>query len=459
MSFSIYRYGKIIYFLLGLAVVLWLALRSPIVVIFILVLLIATWIVRYDSPERQMRKGAARYAANDYAGAISAYSQAILRNPSAAAYAYRGQARLALRDYQGSLEDCDLALHYNPADSEAYSHRSKARYFLGDKAGAMEDCNRAIELNPDSVESYLGRSLMQVEDPQSALVDLDRAVEIVERLPTASQQHIGYAKIYTSRGAIHNLLGNYSAALADSQRTIDLAPTFTDAYLCRGEAYLKLGNHQAALSDYSYAIQLEPGLAQSYLGRGIVHSQLRQYPKAIEDLSRAIQLNPDLVDAFVQRGSIYLYCNETQLALADFAQTVRLQPSTNTYYNVAIAQYMSGLENEALLTLNEALRLDPSFVSAYYLRGMIYDRLDHQNTATEDFTQAMELEAKQAGTVVPGDQHGFCARGVAHYRMGDFAAAMADLEQAAQLCQAYQDSIFHEKVLSTLTTIQSASES
>lgn len=64
----------------------------------------------------------------------------------------------------------------------------------------MEDCNRAIELNPDSVESYLGRSLMQVEDPQSALVDLDRAVEIVERLPTASQQHIGYAKIYTSRG-------------------------------------------------------------------------------------------------------------------------------------------------------------------------------------------------------------------------------------------------------------------
>lgn len=82
-------------FLLGLAVVLWLALRSPIVVIFILVLLIATWIVRYDSPERQMRKGAARYAANDYAGAISAYSQAILRNPSAAAYAYRGQARLA----------------------------------------------------------------------------------------------------------------------------------------------------------------------------------------------------------------------------------------------------------------------------------------------------------------------------------------------------------------------------
>lgn len=458
MSFSIYRHRQIIYFLLGLTLVLWLAVRAPILVIFILGLLIIALIVQYDSPQRHLRKGVAQYAASNYAEAVSALTRSIVREPSAAAYAHRGQVRLALQDYQGTLEDCDLALHHDPEYSEAYSYRSKARYFLGDKAGAMEDCNRAIELNPESVESYLGRSLMQVHDPQLALADLDRAIEIIKRLPEASQRHIGYAKLYTSRGVIHNLLGNYQAALIDSQRTIDLAPAFMDAYLCRGEAYLKLGNHPAALSDYSYAIQLDPGLAPSYLGRGIVHGQLRQYPKAIEDLSQAIQLNPDLVDALFQRGMIYLYTHQIQRSLLDFEQVLRLQPSANAHYNMAIAQFINGMDNKAILSLNDALALDADFVSAYYLRGSLYDALGKRDTAIVDFRQAIKLDVNQ-DKIDPGDQYGFYARGVAHYRMGDLTMAIVDLEQAAQLCQDHQDVIFYEKAVLTLEEVQHSSES
>jgi tetratricopeptide (TPR) repeat protein len=458
MSLPIYNYRKIIYFLLGLSFVLLLAFPSPVLISSTVVLLIAVLMLEYNSPGRYIRKGIARYTANDYAGAVSEYTQAILRKPSAAAYSHRGQARLALQDYQGSLEDCELALQYNSNHSESYSNRGKARYFLGDKVGAMEDCNRAIELNPESVEDYLGRSLMRVQDPQLALADLDRAVEIVERFPEANQRHIGYAKMYTSRGVIHNLLGNYQAALADSQRTIERVPTFGDAYTCRGDAYLKLGNHQAALNDYTYAIQLEPDLAQSYLSRGIAYSNLIQYSKAIEDFTQAINLKPDLVDAFSQRGAIYLYSGKKWLSLADFAQVIRLQASASAYYNFAIAQYLSEMENEAVLTLNKVLNLDENFVSAYYLRGNLYESLDNQNAAIEDFRQAMELEAKRAGAVDPGDQHGLYARGVARHHMGNQTTAVNDLEQAAQLCQEHQDLIFHEKVISTLVKIQRSSE-
>lgn len=458
MSLPIYRYKKIIYFLLGLSFVLWLAFRSPILITSTLVLLIAVLMLEYNSPERYIRKGIARYTAHDYAGAISEYTQAILRKPNDAAYSHRAQARLALQDYQGALEDCELALQYNPNHAEAYSNRGKARYFLGDKAGAIEDCNRAIELNPESVEAYLGRSLMRVQDPQLALADLDRAVEIVERVPETNQRHIGYAKMYASRGVIHNLLGNYQAALADSQRIIERVPTFVDAYICRGDAHLKLGNHQAALNDYAYAIQLEPDLALSYLSRGKAYSNLLQYSKAIEDYTQAINLKPDSVDAFSLRGIIYLYSGEKQLSLADFAQVIRLQASANAYYNFAIAQYLSEMENDAVLTLNKVLELDENFVSAYYLRGNLYESLDNQKNATEDFRQAMELEAKQSGAVDPGDQYGLYARGVARYRMGNQTAAVTDLEQVAQLCQEHQDLIFHAKVTSTLVNIQRSSE-
>ena len=53
----------------------------------------------------------------------------------------------------------------------------------------------------------------------------------------------------------------YDKALAHLNRSIELDPTGTIAYLYRGLVYEATGREEDATADYSRAIELEPGLS------------------------------------------------------------------------------------------------------------------------------------------------------------------------------------------------------
>jgi tetratricopeptide (TPR) repeat protein len=81
------------------------------------------------------------------------------------------------------------------------------------------------------------------------------------------------AAYYSQRASARMAKGDFSGALADYNRAIELKPDYVDAYIGRGGAEYKKGDPESALADYNKAIELKPDLNQAL--------DLAQTPEAI----------------------------------------------------------------------------------------------------------------------------------------------------------------------------------
>ena len=62
------------------------------------------------------------------------------------------------------------------------------------------------------------------------------------------------------------------------------------------KAHLK--QYTEAIADYDKAIELDPKLAPAYMNRGVAKYNLKQYSEAIADYDKAIELDPDYAPAY-----------------------------------------------------------------------------------------------------------------------------------------------------------------
>lgn len=89
------------------------------------------------------------------------------------------------------------------------------------------------------------------------------------RFDEIARQHPNSAQLHCARGAGYQAAGNYSSALADFRRAIELAPNFAEAHYNLGTALRCLDQDLEAIAAYERAAH------QSEDGGGLVES--RQY--------------------------------------------------------------------------------------------------------------------------------------------------------------------------------------
>ena len=77
------------------------------------------------------------------------------------------------------------------------------------------------------------------------------------------------------------------------------------------------------------------------------------------------------------------------------------------------------------MDLNQAIRLDPQFVIAYYNRGQIYDDLDRPQFAIEEYDEAIRLNPLYA--------EAYASRARAYTILGKDVEAEQDVERAVEL--------------------------
>ncbi len=86
------------------------------------------------------------------------------------------------------------------------------------------------------------------------------------------------------------------------------------------------------------------------------------------------------------------------------------------------AAHAKGQYDEALAFFSQAVKLDPAYPPAYYVRGRLLEEKGNYDRAVEDFTQVIRLDPKAPE---PWQQ-----RGVTHFRMGKFQESIRDFDKA-----------------------------
>jgi tetratricopeptide (TPR) repeat protein len=78
--------------------------------------------------------------------------------------------------------------------------------------------------------------------------------------------------------------------------------------------------------------------------------------------------------------------------------------------------------NQATMSFDRAIALQPQFVDAYLLRGKAYVEMADTDRALRDFTKVTELR--------PSDAAGWIARGAAYLELNNFEATISDASHA-----------------------------
>jgi tetratricopeptide (TPR) repeat protein len=117
---------------------------------------------------------------------------------------------------------------------------------------------------------------------------------------------------------------DYSGALAEYTRSIEVNPTDALAFCCRGVTYYRLGDLDQAMADYNQAIDLDPKLAIAYYRRGFLQYLTKDYLSAIADYNKSIELNPDFALAYSNRSHVYRELYGEQEAVVDLRWAAKL---------------------------------------------------------------------------------------------------------------------------------------
>jgi tetratricopeptide (TPR) repeat protein len=149
---------------------------------------------------------------------------------------------------------------------------------------ALECYNQAIELNPDEAYYYLNRGALQSE-----MIDFISSIESNVQVLTLDDSGETRARVKDSDYGSYD----YTAAIHDMKRAVDLNPGMPYIYYNLGNLYTLSGDLPEAISQYTRAIEIYSGLAEAYYNRGLVQIYLRDNEKGCFDMSKAGELGID----------------------------------------------------------------------------------------------------------------------------------------------------------------------
>lgn len=182
------------------------------------------------------------------------------------------------------------------------------------------------------------------------------------------------AHAYCIQGEQKYASNRYPEALSHFELSIQLNPSFIDAYARRGNMNASLGNREEAIADYSTVIRLNPDDAKSYNNRGNVRFSLgksasargntekaqKLFEAAVEDWTRTLKLASEYTDVYNKLGIARIILGDFEEAIEDFDIAIQMTPTdANIYYHRARAKEALGQKEAAKADFEKAKALDP----------------------------------------------------------------------------------------------------
>jgi len=246
------------------------------------------------------------------------YRQLHLEAPIPSLQGMEGHPNLDKLDYL--IRRCLAKQHEDRFESAGILLAELVQVYQSIFAELPEEQSSGTQLD---VDDYIDRSM--------ALLRLNRSEEALRELDKAMQLDPNRAEIYINRGVYyHNVSKQYSAALANYSRAIEVAPLNPLAYHNRGDVYKQQHEYEKAISDLSEAIRLglESGkfrlMAQTYNKRGTIYEELERFDEALEDYRAAIKIDPAFAMPYYNIGDVLKKTKSYREALMYYEKAAQL---------------------------------------------------------------------------------------------------------------------------------------
>ncbi len=164
------------------------------------------------------------------------------------------------------------------------------------------------------------------------------------------------------------------------------------AHIARGVRHDELGCHEAAIEEFLAAKKLEPDNVEALAYLAAAYGALGRFAKADRAIASAIRIDPLNVQALVGEAILSfrkgLYA-EAEVQLKGICDRNPAHGPAHFYRGEALNRL--GHVDEALKTMERTIQLQPRNWRAYHTLGMLFDRKEDRERASEMYRQAREL--------------------------------------------------------------------
>jgi len=287
---------------------------------------------------------------------------------------------------------------------------------------AIDQLTQKISERPNDPTLYAARAGLYYEKEgyDEAIQDLQKALSMdstnVQYLHVLADVYLDY---YKSREALETM-----------EKAAVLYPTKIPTLLKLSEFQVILKKYQESMRTIDRVLQIDPQNADAYLMFGLNFKEQKDTVRAINSFQKAVELNPDLIDAWINLGQLHAGLGN-KIAARYFDNAILIDPKSVASLH-AKAQYLQDKNDlKGSIELYKKINnLDPQYEEAYYNTGLLYLDLDSIAKAQQAFDLAIKVN--------PTFVQAYFYRGVAAELQGKKTQAKSDYEQALKLAPDYE---------------------
>ena len=236
-----------------------------------------------------------------------------------------------------------------------------------------------------------------------------------------------YAEVaFTNRGAVRKENHQYTKALADFNKAIQLGKNDFKAFANRGAVYSDLGQFDKAVIDFKKATSFNsgnPGILASY---GFAQLQTGDFRGAINTLNQSLIIQEFNPEAYTNRGTAKFSLGDFTGAIADYEVASTQDPDyLNAIFNRGLANINAGNYQSAIEDLNMAVSIDPNHFESYSNMGIAWSKLGDFQKAFDNYDKAIEVN--------PNYFEAWLNRGIEKFYLKNYEGSINDLTKAIEI--------------------------
>ena len=224
-----------------------------------------------------------------------------------------------------------------------------------------------------TAETEYSQGLAQLsrDDYSRALANFEKAVEIDPN----------YAEAWYQAGYCYGVLGRAADALRASRQAAKLRPEWAAAWINIGTSSFALSQYKDAVDAYRQAIKLDENNPDTQYSLGLTFNRLGRTDEEVLAYRRAIQIKPDHANALEKLGAALFKQKRYADSAAAFDSLKTYKPDAKTYNSLGESLLEAGKTDDSVDAFNSALGYNPDFEKARYNLGRAYIKLGNRDMA------------------------------------------------------------------------------
>jgi tetratricopeptide (TPR) repeat protein len=345
----------------------------------------------------------------------------------------------------------------------AFYQLAVAQFVSGLPAKAVSSLNQAVSLDPDYAEAVLMLAELNIRRGDS-----DVAISSLSRL-LAKRPDL--AQAYYVLADAHRVKGTAEQAIPQYRRIEQLSPKDSRAPFMLGLTFLQLSKTNDARQAFERAVQIAPDFLGAVTQLAELDLDAGRSQASLDRVRRYVAAHTNDAAAYSLLAQVHLARQEEALAEEALRRTIELNPDfAGGYVGLAKIMAAGGRQPQAIERLEALLARNPKDLGALMMLGTLHEKLGNTAKARDSYEQLLRVNprfgpalnnaanlysqrlgdpakgrelARRARELSPSDPYTADTLGWILFRNGEFASALALLQESAQKLPAESEVQFH----------------